>query len=232
MKIHSFQHVPYEDLAAIEPWAIARGHTLSHTRFFDGEPLPNIENIDWLVVMGGPMNIYQTDVYPWLLDEKRFIESAIARDKTVLGVCLGSQLVADVLGAKVTRNAVPEIGWFPIEFTPQAATSPIFADLPPQFPVLHWHGDTFALPDGVVHIARSENCENQAFVYKNNVVGLQFHLETTPQNVQEWLDNSDELVPEKTVQTAHEILSREELFRHNNQTLHHILDRLETVSQS
>ncbi|MBV9468373.1 MAG: type 1 glutamine amidotransferase, partial [Abitibacteriaceae bacterium] len=143
MRIHSFQHVPFEGLASIEAWATSRGHTLSASKFYNSEPLPQIEEIDWLIVMGGPMNIYEENKYPWLVPEKHFIKQAIDRQKPVLGICLGAQLIADVLGAKVTRNPSVEIGWFPIQLTAAALNSPLFSFLPSQFPVLHWHGDTF-----------------------------------------------------------------------------------------
>jgi GMP synthase (glutamine-hydrolysing) len=224
MKIHYFQHVPFEGLAFIESWAIARGYTLSSTRFFAGEALPQIQDIDFLIVMGGPMNIYETEKYFWLTEEKRFIEQAIQQDKIVLGICLGAQLIADVLGAKVTQNAFKEIGWFPVELTAESAA---FHSLPQQFNALHWHGDTFELPRGAVHLARSEGCENQAFVYGEKVLSLQFHLEATPTSTQQIIANcGNELVQGKYIQMPEEMMGKAENFTAANLLMAQVLDNL------
>lgn len=220
MKIHYFQHVPFESLGSIEDWALARGHRLSSTRFFADDPLPRIEEIDWLIVMGGPMDIYATDSYTWLTREKRFIELAIENNKMVLGICLGAQLIADALGARVYRNVSKEIGWFPIAFTPEARPSPLFRFLPAHLTVLHWHGDTFELPHGAMRIASSEACENQGFVRGNKLVGLQFHLEFTKRSLEQLIENcADELVPGKYVQPAEKMLSTDDYFEQNNRAM-------------
>ncbi len=191
MKIHYFQHVPFEGLGCIEQWATAGGHDLSVTRFHLDEAVPALDEIDWLIVMGGPMNIYEEAEYPWLAREKQFIGQAIQSGKVVLGICLGAQLIADVLGGRVTSNAHKEIGWFPIELTAEATASPLFDFLPPGLAAFHWHGDTFALPQGAVRIARSEACENQAFLHGKSVVGLQFHLEFTSRSLATILPNCE-----------------------------------------
>ncbi len=229
MKIHYLQHVAFEGLASIEPWAKSKGHSLSATRFYNNEPLPNVEDIDWLIIMGGPMNIYEESKYPWLAQEKRFIEQAIENEKIILGICLGSQLIADALGAKVFPNQDKEIGWFPIELTSEEQTPQVFNFLPNQFTVFHWHGDTFDLPDGATRIAKSEGCENQAFAYGERVIGLQFHLESTKGSVQKILENcSDEIVEGRYIQKPDEMLSQEDNFRQINEAMHGILDRLAT----
>jgi GMP synthase (glutamine-hydrolysing) len=224
MNIHYFQHVLFEGLASIETWAAARGHSLSSTRFFANEPLPQMQDFDWLIILGGPMNIYETEKYFWLTEEKRFIEQAIKNGKTVIGICLGAQLIADVLGAKVTRNAFQEIGWYPVELTTDSA---IFHSLPQRFNALHWHGDTFDLPRGAVHLAKSNACENQAFVYGEKVLSLQFHLEATPASTQQLIDNcSGEMVQEKYIQTRELIVANPEYFTQANQQMSRILDNL------
>ena len=114
MRIHSLEHEPFEGLANIEVWAKSRGYSISRTLLFNNEELPDISDFDWLVIMGGSMNIYEEEKYPWLREEKDFIAEAIAAKKIVLGVCLGSQLAADVLGGRVSRNKYKEIGWFPV----------------------------------------------------------------------------------------------------------------------
>ncbi|HNX40195.1 MAG TPA: type 1 glutamine amidotransferase [Methanothrix sp.] len=188
MKIHYLQHVPFEDLANIEGWAISRGHDITATRLFSGEALPELESIDWLIIMGGPMNIYEHDRYPWLATEKRFIGRAIAAGKIVLGICLGAQLMADVLGAEVVKNENREIGWFTVDLTAEAKASPLFSVLPQSFTAFHWHGDTFAIPPGALRAAYSRGCANQAFVL-GRAVGLQFHLESSEESLEHLLEN-------------------------------------------
>ncbi len=137
MRIHYLQHVPFEDLANIEAWAKKRGHDVSGTMLFQDEPLPALEEFDWLIIMGGPMNIYEHYRYPWIVREKEFIRRSIDADKIVLGICLGAQLMADVLGGKVHRNEHKEIGWFPVRLTADAMRSPVFRVLPEGFVAFH-----------------------------------------------------------------------------------------------
>ncbi len=208
MKIHWFQHVPFEGLGAIEDWLLDRGHTLTCTRFHAGETAPaTVDGFDWLIVMGGPMNIYQYRDYPWLRAEKRVIRDAVAANKRVLGVCLGAQLIADAMGGKVYQNDEREIGWFPVTAVPEGAGSP-FA-FPPAVTVFHWHGDTFSLPPSGVWLARSKGCEHQAFTLGPRVLGLQFHLEMTPEDVKRIaVECADELTPATYVQSPDEIVAR------------------------
>lgn len=227
MNIHYLQHVPFEGLGSIEDWVRRRPHTLSVTRLYCHEPLPPVEEVDMLVVMGGSMNIYEETKYPWLAQEKRFIERAIITGRRVLGVCLGAQLIADVLGAKVYANTSKEIGWFPVETTEAASASGVFAPFPRQIEVFHWHGDTFDIPAGVVHVARSAGCTNQAFVYDERVVGLQFHLETTLASAQQIIDHcADEIVEGRYIQTPQIMLADARRFEAINRLMQELLDRL------
>lgn len=212
MRIHYLQHVPFEDLANIEAWAKKKGHDVTRTMLFQDEPLPALDNFDWLVIMGGPMNIYEHDKYPWLVREKEFISRAIAADKIVLGICLGAQLMADVLGGKVRRNEQKEIGWFPVRLTADAMRSPVFRVLPEEFVAFHWHGDTFDIPPGAIRTAESQACRNQAFVI-GKAVGLQFHLESSMDSIDHLILNcSDELKDGKYVQRPKELLSHLDRF--------------------
>lgn len=231
MNIHSLQHVPFEGLASIEAWATARGHHLTTTRLHAGDTLPEPGHLDWLVIMGGPMNIYEEEKFPWLVAEKRFIRSVIGAGKVVLGICLGAQLIADVLGGPVRRNAQKEIGWFPVRKTEGAGRSRVCDALPAEFEAFHWHGDTFTLPPGAVHLARSAACENQAFIHNERVVGLQFHLETTPESARRLAHHcADELVAGPLIQTADEILAEEQRFERINRIMWKLLDRLHAVN--
>ncbi|MDZ7289424.1 MAG: type 1 glutamine amidotransferase [candidate division KSB1 bacterium] len=228
MNIHYFQHVWFEGPAGIEAWAAARGHQISATRFYAGDPIPRLERLDWLVIMGGPMSVHDEAQYPWLLEEKRFIAEAIKSDKSVIGICLGAQLVAHVLGARIYRNAHKEIGWFPVHKTPQANTSNIFKIFPAELEVFHWHGETFDLPAGVIHLARSAACENQAFIYDERVIGLQFHLETTRESASQLIENGrDELVAAPFIQTPENMLANQQRFDRINATMDSLLNRLE-----
>lgn len=228
MRIHYFQHVPFEGLGSIETWAGANRHPLTATRFYQSDPLPRIDDIDWLIVMGGPMGVYDEDQYAWLVAEKRLIEQAITRDQVVIGICLGAQLIADVLGARVYPNRVKEIGWFPIELTETGRRSPLFDFLPITLHVFHWHGDTFDLPPGAVHIAQSEACQHQAFVYRERVIGLQFHLESTPAGVEDMLRNcSGDLVAGRYIQSPQQMLQPRENFGRINEAMREILGRLQ-----
>jgi GMP synthase-like glutamine amidotransferase len=228
MRIQCLQHVPFEGPAGIADWAAARGHSLTSIRLFEGVGLPDPQDLDWLAVMGGPMSIHEEDAHPWLAAEKVFLREAIGAGKTIVGVCLGAQLIADALGARVFRNAHKEIGWFPIELTEEGRTSNAFGFLPGRFEVFHWHGDTFDLPSGGVHIAYSEGCRNQAFMHAGRVLGLQFHLESTPQSLRDIVANcADEIVPGRYIQSAERMLeATDEDFRRINQALFGILDRL------
>lgn len=206
MRAHYLQHVPFEGLGSIEPWLKSNGYALSSTPFFATTQLPDPNAIDLLVVMGGPMSVNDDDEFPWLDLEKQFIREVIALDKPVLGVCLGAQLIASAMGAKVFPNRVKEIGWFPVNAV--ASADPSVFRFPASQTVLHWHGDTFEWPPHAVPLARSEGCEHQAFQLGQRVIGLQFHLETTPEAARDLVAHCrHELVPARYVQTEADILS-------------------------
>ncbi|WP_456384356.1 type 1 glutamine amidotransferase [Desulfolithobacter sp.] len=228
MDIHILQHVPFEGPGHILSWAEKNGHRVTCSRLFDNPALPAPETVDRLVVMGGPMNIYEHDRFPWLQAEKEFLANVIEGGGRVLGICLGAQLIADVLGARVHPGAHKEIGWFPVFLTPEARETRIFGFLEPELTVFHWHGDTFAIPEGSVHLARSEACQNQAFLYDDRVLGLQFHLESTPESVELITRHcQDELIPGIWIQNRSEIKEvPRELFQAINMAMEGILDRL------
>lgn len=226
MRAHWLQHVPFEGLGYIETWLATTGYEITQTKLFQSEVLPQPDSFDLLVVMGGPMSVNDEEEYPWLADEKQFIRNAINAGKAVLGVCLGAQLIASAQGARVYKNQVKEIGWFPIEKVNSDAMN-CFA-FPPTLEVFHWHGETFDLPEGAHHLARSIGCENQAFQVGNNVIGLQFHLETTPDSAKKITANCrDELVDGQYIQTEETILSTgPEKYQAINQIMAEILDYL------
>jgi GMP synthase (glutamine-hydrolysing) len=228
MKIRVLKHVPFEGPAGIAVWAREKGHEIEETRLYDDGRLPPADGYDWLVVMGGPMGVHDEREHPWLLPEKRFIEGALRGGKTVVGICLGAQLIADVLGARVFRNEFREIGWFPVSLAPEAGTTPLHSLLPGRFMAFHWHGDTFTIPGGAVRIAGSGACENQAFLYGAGVIGLQFHLESTAESIGDLIRHgSHELTGGPYIQGAEEMLSAKEHMTEIRGILRALLDGLE-----
>jgi len=229
MRLHYLQHVPFEELAKIEIWAKGKGHYVSGTKLFKKEILPPMNFFDCLIILGGPMNIYEESKFPWLVEEKKFIAEAIASEKIILGVCLGAQLIASVLGSPTYRNRDKEIGWFEVILTQGAKESAFFKVLPPKFMAFHWHGDTFGLPPGSTRIARSEGCENQAFEYDGRVLGLQFHLESSAQSIANLIKNcGDELSEGKFVQAEKELVGQDSYLAEMERLLFNLLDKVES----
>ena len=228
LRIHYLQHVDFEGLGSIEEWVLMNGHTLSATKYYESFTYPTIDEIDWLIVMGGPMGVYDEDKFEWLAEEKKFIKQAIAAGKTVVGVCLGSQLIAEALGAKVYPNKEKEIGWFDIHFTDNAASNELFFDAPKTTKVFHWHGDTFDLPTNAIHLAFSEGCANQAFVHNKKVLGLQFHIETTEESLEDIFTYAPKESAEgnKYIQSAEEMYAQRNFANSNKTMLFSVLDRL------
>lgn len=225
MRIHYLQHVPFEGLGSIEGHLLQQGHQLSATHLYRQQPLPELDRFDALIVMGGPMGVSDETDYPWLTPEKALIARAIAAGKKVLGICLGAQLIADALGAKVYRNCCVEIGWWPVTQTEAAAANDLEL-LPANYLPFHWHGDTFDLPDGAIHLAQTVACRHQAFTIAGQVIGLQFHLETTPDAALNLIKHcGDELDGSRYVQTAEQMLADTEHFTVSNRLMAGLLDR-------
>jgi GMP synthase (glutamine-hydrolysing) len=179
-KIWVLQHHPAENLGAIAQALEAAALAWQYVRVFDGHPVPkDMKGAGGLIVMGGPESVYQLDRYPYLRNEIALIESALAAGRPVLGVCLGSQLLASALGAKVRRAAHREIGWYPVRMGAGADDDPLTRGLPAEFVAAHWHSDVFDLPAGAVALASSELTEVQAFRHGANAWGLLFHAEMT-----------------------------------------------------
>jgi GMP synthase-like glutamine amidotransferase len=185
VKVLAFRHVPFESLGRIAPLLDQRGIACDYADLYqEGAQMPDCASYAGLIFLGGPMSA--NDPLPFLDRERAILARSVDAGQPLLGICLGSQLIAGVLGAGVHRNREKEIGWFDIHFTPAAADDPLFAGIPGPESVFHWHGDTWDLPAGATLLASSQACANQAFRAGDNIYGLQFHLEVTPAMIADW----------------------------------------------
>ena len=227
MKIHYIQHAPFEGPGIIAEWALKTNYQLSSTHIYKGESFPEINKIDCLIILGGAMGAYEEHLYPWLKAEKQFIKQAIQANKIVLGICLGSQLIADALGAKVYPHKHKEIGWWQVNTNAAAKQNKLFKLFPENFMAFHWHGDTFDLPQGATLMASSEACAHQAFIYGEKVVALQFHFEVTENLLLDFLkDGGEELKKATYVQTDNEIKAEIKNISETNKLMVLLLEKL------
>lgn len=231
MRAHSLQHVPFEGLGSIGPWLDAAGYRQTTTKLYQSSELPDPHDVDLLIVMGGPMSVNDEHELPWLQKEKQFIRQCIDADKAVLGICLGAQLIASAMGSLVYKNRQKEIGWFPVEGVAGPDTG--YFAFPPTAKVFHWHGETFDLPPGGQLLAKSAACTNQAFQLGRFVIGLQFHLETTPTSAKELVAHCrEEMVAAEYIETEAAILgASSEQYQAINNLMASILEYL-TARQS
>lgn len=184
-----FQHVAHEILGTLDPLLRDAGFRIKYVNF-ERHPntLPSLEGYNGLIVLGGPMNVDEVDDYPNLLTEVDLIQEAVAKNLPILGICLGSQLLAKALGAKVRKNSEKEIGWYEVYPTDKGKDDPLVSNFTNREQIFQWHGDTFDLPQGAELLASSPLCKNQAFRYKENVYGFQFHLEVDKPMIERWLN--------------------------------------------
>jgi GMP synthase (glutamine-hydrolysing) len=227
MHIHYFQHDHFEDLGFIGDWAAGHNFTTSVTRFDMKAEIPAHEDYDWLVVLGGKMSVNDSEKFPWLKAEIEFIKDAIDKGKIVIGICLGSQLVAKACGSDVFRNTEPELGFWPVTFLETAKNDSVFRHFRNDMTVLHVHFDTFSLPERAVSMANSAVTPCQAFRLGKNVFAFQFHFEVTPQNVAGFIREIEpELVEGKYSQTAEQMLERTDCCSQNNLVFDKVLDEI------
>lgn len=218
-------HVSFEEPGAIQQWALANGHSLTGTKTYLGEKLPSVNDFDLLVVMGGPQSVNELDRYSYLRDEIALVQTTIAHNKPILGVCLGAQIIAKALGAEVQKSPHKEIGVFPLELTHEGTQDPVFGQFPQSFDTFHWHGEMVNLPQGAVLLAQSAGCPHQIFRYGDNVYGVQCHFELTQPLIIKALPHMvKELVPDTYIQMPEQFLQAD--FSAINQKIHALLDFL------
>lgn len=225
MKIHCLLHTENPGHTFFPEWAALHDHAWQSTVVPAVPVLPSPQDTDCVIVLGGPMSAWEDQRYPWLRQEKQFVEAFIETGKPLLGVCLGAQILADVLGARTYPGPHKEIGWHSAEAAPEGRETWVGDLLPDRFETFFWHGDTFELPDGAVRIAGSAAFRNQGFVW-NQVLALQFHLEVKPEWVQMLVRrDAQELRPAAYVQSAETVLSKPgTLYRQNNLLMSRLLN--------
>ncbi|RYG00684.1 MAG: amidotransferase [Chitinophagaceae bacterium] len=226
MRTHFIQHVHFEHPGLLLEWATGNDDTITFTKVFENDEYPLPADYDRLIIMGGPMGANDESIHPWLRNEKDCISAALSTGKQVIGICLGAQLLASVLGADVYPNNKKEIGWWPVKVI-RNPDDLLTADWPDSWTPFHWHGDTFDLPQGAELIFTTEACRNQGFQYRKQAIGLQFHMEATPELVNSMIENgSNELVNDEFVQSK-EIIQQEEHFEENKALLYSLLNNFQ-----
>ena len=198
----AFRHVPYETLGVLEDIFRQHGLLYSYVDLYDDVPRTfDPRQLAGMVVLGGPMNVDETEKYPFLLQERKWIQAAIDEELPVMGICLGAQQVARTLGSSVYPH-VKEIGWFEVQRAEGAENDPLFAELGPKQTVFQWHGDTFDLPHSAAPLATGAECHNQAFRYGPNCYALQFHLEVTAEMISQWLSQPEQRCEVEALENA------------------------------
>jgi len=233
MHFHLLQHVSFEGPAAIKGWLDDNNHSLTTTKLYKSDDLPAQDEFDVLIVMGGPMGVEDVEQYPWLIQERYFIQESIKNDKIILGICLGAQLIAHACDARVIKNKHREIGWFNITLKNANLPAVLKNVFPEKIEVFHWHGDTFEIPKNAIHFASSEACNNQAFILNGRVIGLQFHIETTKDSAALLLQNcGNELDGTSFVQEEDEILTDTARFNKINRVLSRLIENLVAAGET
>ena len=223
MKAHILQHAEWETIGRIDEWLNKVNIEYSTTHLYKGDKLPK-HKVDLLIIMGGPMGIFEDENYPWLKEEREFVKKHVNSNSLVLGICLGSQFIADSLDARVYAGKEKEIGFFDIN---KVNNHPITSNIPNTINVFHWHGDTFDTPKEAINLFNSELTSDQGFIYDNRVLALQFHIEVGQKEIDEFVYNGiDEIVPANYVQHKDDILNLKSDLSKSNSYLFDILDNL------
>jgi len=232
MKLHLLEHEDQDfSNTNISMWGKKKGYDIAQTYVCNHDDLPDLDDVDWLMVMGGSQHVWEKEANPWLSEEKAFIREAVKRDKTILGICFGAQLVAEALGGRVFPNEQKEIGWYEVNLTLEGENSFLFKGVPKTFITFHWHSDHFSLPAGCVRLARSVPTSNQAFICKDKpVAGLQFHPEYTRAMVRYFAnEEGDEWVPDLFVSGKERVLREAQKIPNTSWLMEALLDNMEAA---
>ena len=229
MRIHCLQHLEFETLGNINQWVRSRGHTLSRSLPYESTLFPDPDDFDLLVIMGGLMSVYQEDSYPWLKMEKDFVKKCLEAEKAIFGICFGAQVLAEILGSKVSKNEHKEVGWHKVKVTAVNDGISLLSGFEEEFTALQWHGDTFDLPENTVRLFESEACREQGFIYRNNVLAVQFHPEANEGCLRDLIENcSTDLVEGRYIQGKKEILDKPDFVKGSAELMFSILDWFES----
>lgn len=228
MRIHCLQHVAFETPGTIAEWAAVNNSLITYTYLFEETfSFPSLTDFDVLLIMGGYMNVDEEEKFPWLKQEKRFIKDAIDAGRKIIGICLGSQLIASALQCAVYKGKEKEIGFLPVQFSNEAMSNPLFNHFSSPYTLFHWHGDTFDLPENAAVIASTSVCKHQAYFINPNILGLQFHLEMDDIIIEQMLLHDGEELKERGnyIQSAEEIRSGFDFLDKNKEDLFLLLDK-------
>ncbi len=227
MKIHFIQHVDFEGPAELLKWAEEHNYSVTISKMHNRDLFPEIDDFDMLIIMGGPMSVADTAKYPWLIREKEFIRRTINQEKPVVGICLGAQLIADVLDAGVRKNRYTEIGWFPVKKSSFLGKNNVFSEIEKEPVFFHWHGETFDIPKKAKRIFKSLGCKNQAFQFGSKVFGFQFHFEMNEETITALVENcGTELTDDKYIQPDINSLINAEYIKNSNELMRVIMDNI------
>lgn len=230
MQVHFIRHVPFEELGSFQALFNDESLRLSFTNLWEIPIYPEIDQIDLLIILGGTMGVNDDDKYVFLKSEKEFILKAIQADTKIIGICLGAQLLAHLLGGAITQNNLSEIGWFPIRLAPtfkEWLNIDLLELCIDQLQVFHWHGDSIILPNSAINHASSEACATQLFTNGDNIIGIQFHAEATPTSIRSMVDNEgDEIIDAPYIQKKDRILNESVGYKNSEILLNLILKKL------
>ncbi|MCC6544744.1 MAG: type 1 glutamine amidotransferase [Nitrospirae bacterium] len=208
LEVIVLQHIECEDLGTIANAMSQRGIGCKYVRLFEGEPVPHDPGaFSGIIILGGPMNVYEEDKYPYLKDEDIFIKKAVMNDMPILGICLGAQLIAKAAGARVSKGTKKEIGWYKLSLSGDSRRDTLFKTLPEELKVFQWHGDTFEIPRGAIRLAGSGLFPNQAYRIGSRIYGIQFHLEVTKEMINQWISEYREELSRVDYINVSEIIS-------------------------
>ncbi|MBC7428502.1 MAG: type 1 glutamine amidotransferase [Bacteriovorax sp.] len=221
-KVLVFQHVAHKILGTLNPTLKERGLNIRYVNYErTPDEHPSVQKYNGLIILGGHMGVYEAETYKHIKVEMQVIEEALKKNIPILGICLGAQLLAHVLGADVRKTKEKEVGWCDIDLTKEGKSDPLLSHFTPKEKIFQLHGDTFDIPKSAVHLASSDLCSGQAFRYGEKVYGLQFHLEADQAMILRWLDNPRN---QEEIFSTHDKVSVEKIRNETEMHIDHSMD--------